>query len=293
MIVAVNGREMTAATVPVVSDLLARMRNVGLQPVLQPDLSKWLAGQGVTGAVTHTAQGTLAPGAEMLISLGGDGTFLDSVVLAAASGTPVLGINLGRLGFLSSIPVEELDKALSALSNRRFTLEERTQLRVDGDHALGANTVALNEVSVHKRDSSTMLTVHAYVDGRFLNTYWADGLIVATPTGSTAYSLSCGGPVLDPSCDSLVITPIAPHNLNVRPYVLPDRSRITLIVDAREDKYLVNMDSRSVPCSGHAPISITKAPHTARLVRLPDQDFLHTLRTKLTWGLDVRTGPPG
>lgn len=293
MIVAVNGREMTPATASVVHDLLARMRKVGLQPVLQPALSKWLTGHGFTGAVTHTTKEALAPGAEMLISLGGDGTFLDSVTLAATSGTPVLGINLGRLGFLSSIPLEALDKALDALAQRRFTLEERTQLRVDGDHAFGANTVALNEVSVHKRDSSTMLTVHAYVDGRFLNTYWADGLIVATPTGSTAYSLSCGGPVLDPGCDSMVVTPIAPHNLNVRPYVLPDRSRITLIVDAREDLYLVNMDSRSVTCTGHAPISITKAPLTARLVRLPDQDFLHTLRTKLTWGLDVRTGPPG
>lgn len=292
MIVAVNGREMSPATAPVVADLLGRMRKAGLQPVLQPDLSKWLQASGTSGEVTHTAADSLPPKAEVLISLGGDGTLLDSVALSGTSGIPVLGINLGRLGFLSSIPLEGVETALSALAQRRYTLEERTQLRVDGDHPLGTNTIALNEVSVHKRDSSTMLTVHAYVDGRYLNTYWADGLIVATPTGSTAYSLSCGGPVLDPSCDSIVITPIAPHNLNVRPYVLPDRSRITLIVDAREDKYLVNMDSRSVACTGHAPIAISTAPHTARLVRLPESDFLQTLRAKLTWGLDVRTGPP-
>jgi NAD+ kinase len=155
-----------------------------------------------------------------------------------------------------------------------------------------APDLALNEVGVHKRDTAAMIAVHTYLDDRFLNTYWSDGLIIATPTGSTAYSLSCGGPLMDPGCQALAITPIAPHNLNVRPFVVPDSVVVTLMVETRGDRYLVNRDARSTTLAEQTPITIRKAVQPARLVQLEGMDFLDTLRNKLNWGLDARSVPP-
>ena len=285
---------MASAMAPEVARVLERMNAHGLQPCLDEDLTAWLTANGLSvkgGTLTRTA-GRLKD-IDMVLSLGGDGTFLDSVAMVGRAGIPVLGINLGRLGFLSSVPLEETDQAFEAISKGRFTLEERSVVQVDGAAAqLGERNFALNEVSLHKRDSSSMITVHATVGDRFLNTYWADGLIVATPTGSTAYSLSCGGPLLDPRCDSLVITPISPHNLNVRPFVVPDHYPIRLIAEARGGKYLVNLDSRSVTLEASTELTITKAPFSVQLVHLEGNDFMSTLRAKLIWGLDVRSAPP-
>jgi NAD+ kinase len=215
------------------------------------------------------------------------------VALVGHHGIPVLGINLGRLGFISHVQLEEVGSALDRVARGAFRLDERSMLSLEGHNGDQDDWPhALNEVSVHKRDTYTMVAVHAYLDGQFLNTYWSDGLIVATPTGSTAYSLSCGGPLLDPHSKALVLTPIAPHNLNVRPYVVPDDVTITLVVEARGDKYLVNRDSRSSTLAEPVPLTIRKAPFAARLVQLEGVAFMDTLRTKLNWGLDARSAPP-
>ena len=162
----------------------------------------------------------------------------------------------------------------------------------DHQELLGDNNFALNEVSIHKRDSASMIAVHVHLGADYLNTYWADGLIIATPTGSTAYSLSCGGPVLYPTSDAFVINPICPHNLNVRPFVVPDHYTITLKLEARSDRCLMNLDSRSVAIDGQSQITIRRARFSVKMVQLESSDFLETLRTKLSWGLDVRSGPP-
>jgi NAD+ kinase len=186
-----------------------------------------------------------------------------------------------------------VDATLQAIMERRFSLEERGLLALEGCAGFGEQHFALNELSVQKRDSATMIAVHMHLDGRFLNTYWADGIIVATPTGSTAYSLSCGGPLLAPDCDAMVITPISPHNLNVRPFVLPGSSTLTLNVDARGEKYLVNLDSRSIILDRPTDLTLRRADHRIKLVHLEGQDFLETLRSKLAWGLDIRSARPG
>ena len=230
---------------------------------------------------------------DLLVSMGGDGSFLDSVDFIGSSPVPVLGINLGRLGFLSNTRIEDVDATLQAIMERRFTIEERGLLAMEGCAGFGQHNTALNEVSLHKRDGATMIAIHAHLDGRFLNTYWADGIIIATPTGSTAYSLSCGGPLLAPGCDAMVVTPISPHNLNVRPFVLPGESTLTLNVDARGEKYLVNLDSRSEVLDQPCDLVVRRASYRVKLVQMEGQDFLDTLRSKLAWGLDIRSAKPG
>jgi NAD+ kinase len=274
-----------------VVEVLDRMEKAGLSLLLTPDLAEFLEGSG--HKVRWDVNGMDLSGLDAIISLGGDGSMLDTVRVVERSQVPILGINLGRLGYLSNVRLEGLEAAVEALQQGRFTLEDRSLVEVSGcGPEVDAANFALNEVSIHKRDSSSMITLHAYLGERFLNTYWADGLIVATPTGSTAYSLSCGGPLLDPTCKDLVITPIAPHNLNVRPLVVPDHHTIRLVVETRNDNYLLNLDSRSVTLEEDTEIVIRRAPFTVRLVQFHEQDFLDTLRTKLTWGLDARSSPP-
>ncbi len=293
MRIGIHGRSLTPETADAALRVITGMGAHGLVPVVERAFADQLnALHRTLPANTEMMERAKMPALDMLLSLGGDGTFLDSVAMTGRSGVPVLGINLGRLGFLSNTRLEDADQALRMIAARKFSIEERGLLTLEGSAEFGEQPFALNEVSLHKRDSSSMITVHAYVDDRFLNTYWADGLIVASPTGSTAYSLSCGGPLLDPGCDAMVITPIAPHNLNVRPFVVPGSVTIRLMAEARGDKYLVNLDSRSTTLERTSELRIRRADHRVKLVHLEGQDFLDTLRDKLTWGLDVRSGPP-
>jgi len=292
---AVNGRNMDTAMAPVVSDVVGRMRLAGIEPVLTANLAAWLAQCGfpVPSAVlpADTEDPKELSGIDLCISLGGDGTLLDSVALVGRASVPVLGINLGRLGFLSSVRIEEVDAALAALKLGRYALQDRSLLEVVGQDALlGSACFALNEVSVHKRDSASMIAVRVYLDEDYLNTYWSDGLILATPTGSTAYSLSCGGPILYPTSDAVVINPISPHNLNVRPFVVPDSFSIRLELEARGDLCLLNLDARGHSIDGRSRITVRRAPFSLRMVQLEGHDFLKTLREKLNWGLDLRSG---
>ena len=227
---------------------------------------------------------------DLLISFGGDGTLLDTVTMIKNSNIPVLGINAGRLGFLANINQDDILLAVKALKNRDYNLDERSLLHVENQIILSENNsnFALNEITVHKKDSSSMLKIEAFLDDEFLNTYWADGLIIATPTGSTAYSLSCGGPIIIPGSNNFVITPISPHNLNLRPMVVGDNVSIKLKAASRESFFLVSMDSRSVTLENNEEILIKKADFKLQLIELPDHNFLKTVRNKLFWGKDSR-----
>jgi NAD+ kinase len=226
---------------------------------------------------------------DCMISLGGDGTLLDTVTLIREKNIPVLGVNFGRLGFLASLGKEDIQTAVTALIERTYVIEKRTLIHLDADIPLfGETPYALNEFAIHKRDTSPMIKIHTYLNGEFLNTYWADGLIVSTPTGSTGYSLSCNGPVVFPESGSFVITPVAPHNLNVRPIVIPDNNIISFEVEGRMDQFICALDSRKETVGRTVQLAVRKESFTISLIRLNENNFLQTLRKKLAWGFDTR-----
>jgi NAD+ kinase len=226
---------------------------------------------------------------EFIISLGGDGTLLDTVTLVRDKDISIMGINFGRLGFLASIGKEDIKTAIQAIAKRTFVVDKRTLIHLDADLPLfGSIPYALNEFSLHKRDTASMIKIHTYLNGEFLNTYWADGLIMATPTGSTGYSLSCGGPILFPDSGSFVITPIAPHNLNARPIVVPDDHVISFEVESRSENIICSLDSRREIVGKNVSLAVRKESFTINLLRLNENSFLQTLHNKLTWGLDRR-----
>ncbi len=226
---------------------------------------------------------------DFILSLGGDGTMLKAASLACEAKVPLLGINLGRLGFLSNVEKMHVDQAIDKLAAEQYVIEERSMLAVTGNKPLfTAQPYALNDFTLHKRDTSSMITIHTYIDDEFLNTYWADGLIVATPTGSTGYSLACGGPIIFPGSRSFVITPIAPHNLNMRPLVIRDDVRISFAIEGRAENFLCTMDSRYETITDEYKITVHKAAYTTRLVVLEGMRYMATMREKLLWGLDKR-----
>ncbi|HEX7367065.1 MAG TPA: NAD kinase [Pelobium sp.] len=237
----------------------------------------------------ETHEALVSGNVEVMISLGGDGTMLDTVALVKDSGIPMIGINFGRLGFLASINKEGIKSAIDGLINRQFTLDVRRLLKVETSTGLfGDLNFALNDVTMMKRDTSAMILIHCYLNGEFLNSYWADGLIVATPTGSTAYSLSCGGPIVFPQSGNFVITPISPHNLNVRPVILSDENELTFEIEGRSPKYLLTCDSRTEVINPGTQLKLKRADFDINLVRLNNQTYLSTLRNKLLWGIDTR-----
>lgn len=236
-----------------------------------------------------TAHAELQGQTDVLVSLGGDGTLLDTLALIRDSGIPVIGINFGRLGFLASINKDEIKTAIEALKNKEYSLDKRTLLSLESSYSLfGEENFALNDITIHRRDNSAMMIIHAYMNNEFVNSYWADGLIIATPTGSTAYSLSCGGPIIFPSSQNFVITPIAPHNLNVRPVIIPDDVSLRFEVEARSAKFLVSCDSRTETVDRSVKITLNKAAFHVNLIRLNNESYLTTLRNKLLWGIDTR-----
>lgn len=226
---------------------------------------------------------------EFIISLGGDGTLLDTVTLVRDKPISIVGVNFGRLGFLASIGREEVEVAVRSIAQRTYVEDKRTLIHLDASLPMfGSVPYALNDFSIHKRDVANMIKIHTYLNGEFLNTYWADGLIVATPTGSTGYSLSCNGPVVFPDSGCFVITPVAPHNLNVRPIVVPDTNIISFEIESRSDQVICALDSRRELVSKNVQLAVRKEQFDIRLVRLRENNFLQTLRNKLTWGLDKR-----
>ena len=227
---------------------------------------------------------------DLLISIGGDGTFLETMHIIRDSGIPVLGINTGRLGFLASTHKNEIKEVIRHVHEEKYRLQSRSVLKLETkENLFGENNFALNELTIHKKDSSSMITIHTYIGDLYLNSYWADGLIIATPTGSTAYSLSCGGPIIVPGAKSYVITPIAPHNLNVRPIVVPDDRTIRLRIEGRDaEEFLCTLDSRSVTIDSSVELTIKRADFELNAIQTENQNFLNTIRNKMMWGLDHR-----
>ena len=241
------------------------------------------------GTTTFYLSDDLSTDIEFVISLGGDGTLLDTVALVRDKVIPIMGINFGRLGFLASIGRDELADAVKALKKQTYVIDKRTMIHLDASISMFGNVpFALNEFSIHKRDTAPMIKIHTYLNGEFLNTYWADGLIVATPTGSTGYSLSCNGPIVFPEAGSFLITPVAPHNLNVRPIIVPDDNIISFEIESRSDNVICALDSRREIVSKNVQLAVKKESFLLNLVRLTENNFLQTLHNKLTWGLDKR-----
>ncbi len=240
-------------------------------------------------AMEFSDEDEIIAGFDFMLSLGGDGTLLETVTIIRDKGTPVIGINLGRLGFLASVSKNDIYYAIDELLKGSFGLDKRSLLYLEcNDPLFGTMNFALNDFVIHKNDTSSMITVHAFINGEFLNSYWGDGLIVSTPTGSTGYNLSCGGPILFPQSGSFAVTPVSPHNLNVRPIIISDQSVLSFEVEGRSNSFLVSMDSRSCSVGYETQMAIRRAPFTVNLVKLNSSNYLKTLRTKLNWGVDVR-----
>jgi len=224
-----------------------------------------------------------------LFSIGGDGTFLDSVHLVGNKKIPVLGFNFGRMGFLSVVQIDKIDNVLNAIFDNQYAIEERSLITLqDENNTFGNMNVGLNEVCFSRKEPYSLLTINVWVDGLFLNRYWGDGLIIATPTGSTAYSLSCAGPILCPDVKSFVLSPIASHNLTVGSIVIPDSSMIKVVVECREKEFCVNVDSSSSDFKSGSKFIVTKNKYDFNIVRLLNDNFFNTIREKLSWGIDVR-----
>lgn len=291
MRIAIYGRDFSDNVLPFVQEVFNALAQQPVTILVYSKFHKFIKDkvklpQIITTFSTHAE---LLIEVDVLLSLGGDGTLLDTLSLIRDSQIPVIGINFGRLGFLASINKNEIKAAIESLVNGQYTLDKRSILSLESKNGLfGDENFALNDMTIHRRDNSAMMIIHAYMNGEFVNSYWADGLIIATPTGSTAYSLSCGGPIILPNAQNFVITPIAPHNLNVRPIIVPDDVKLTFEIEARSTKFLVSCDSRTETVDRSVKISINKANFNVNLLRLNNESYLTTLRNKLLWGIDTR-----
>lgn len=274
-----------------VQQLLDELDKENIQPVIyQPFYEMIQSSVRFSDKTTvFSDSNDLTDSIDFAISLGGDGTLLDTVTLVRDKNIPVLGINFGRLGFLASIGSKEIHIAVQSLVKRTILIDKRSLIHLDASKPLfGDVPYGLNEFAIHKTDTSPMIKIHTYLNGEFLNTYWADGVIVATPTGSTGYSLSCNGPVVFPESSSFVITPVAPHNLNVRPIIVPDDNIISFEIEGRTDHFICALDSRKELVDKKVQLAVRRESFTLSLVRLNENNFLQTLRNKLSWGLDTR-----
>lgn len=291
MKIAIYGREFNDTVLPYVQEVFNALEQNKIEAIVFEKFHQFITGKVILPKTVSTFKDNTAliGQADLLISLGGDGTLLDTLALIRDSGIPVIGINFGRLGFLASVNKDEIGKAITALLKKEFSLDKRSLLRIESENNLfNGENFALNDITIHRRDDSAMMLINAYMNDEFINSYWADGLIIATPTGSTAYSLSCGGPIIFPSSESFVITPVAPHNLNVRPLIVPDHVSLTFQVEARSAKFLVSCDSRTETVDGSVKIILKKADFDVNLIRLNEESYLTTLRNKLLWGIDTR-----
>jgi NAD+ kinase len=290
MKIAVYGRQFNDSVIPDIQLVFDNLAQYQTQIYVHPQLHDYIADKikNVHYELLQEAK-PLKGFIDIFLTLGGDGTMLDMVKLIRDSGIPVIGINFGRLGFLASVNKSDIPAAIYAVVNKDFTLDSRVLLQMDSEEKIfGDNNFALNDITIHKRDDAAMITTHASLNGEFLNSYWGDGIIISTPTGSTAYSLSCGGPIIFPQSNNIVVTPIAPHNLNVRPVVLSDKSVLSFDVECRSANYLVSCDSRTAIIDKTMKFDIRRADFHLNLVRLSNESYLSTLRNKLLWGLDAR-----
>ena len=290
MKIAIHGRNFPESARPYIQSMFEELAKRQATVIISQDYRDFLD----NAAVMHYSQETYnldegVSDADFIFSLGGDGTLLDAVTHVGAHQIPIIGINIGRLGFLATVAPASVRLMIDALFNEQYSIDERTLVSVRSSQDIfGKLPFGLNDFTITRTQTSSMITVHSYLDGEFLNSYWADGLIISTPSGSTGYSLSCGGPVLLPQTNNFIITPISPHNLNVRPMIVMDSCQLSFEVESRSGNFLAALDSRSFTVDTSVRISVQKESFKARLVKLNDDNFLNTLRSKLNWGWDIR-----
>jgi NAD+ kinase len=291
MNVAIYSRKIYRNEVSFFKRFFKHLDDLNWKPILEASFAEKLIKKMGIGVEFETFNhySDLQTGIDLAVSVGGDGTFLKTVSYIRSSGVPIIGINTGRLGFLANTSTEDFEQTLEKVKNKEFVFQKRSLLRVQTDENIfGDDNFAFNELAVHKKDTSSMITVDASLDNKFLNSYWADGLIVSTPTGSTAYSLSCGGPIITPGCAVHILTPIAPHNLNVRPVVVPDDLPIKLRILGRDRKFLMTLDSHSKSVKNGTEVMLYKADFMINVVKFEENNFLDTIRNKMMWGIDQR-----
>ncbi len=292
MKVAIFGQYYQNDTRPIIKDIFVFFNKNNVEMVIEENFLKILYEEKIIEKTykTFTSHTDLDSSFDILISIGGDGTILRAATYVRDSGIPILGVNAGRLGFLAKVQKENIAAFLQIVMEKKYCITERSLLSMECSPALSQLDInfAMNEVSVNRKDTTSMITIETFLNGEYLSSYWADGLIISTPTGSTGYSLSCGGPILTPDVKALIIAPIAPHNLNARPLVIPDDTEITLKVSGREEQYLVALDSRIIAINNNTELKIKKTPFHINMVEIPEETFFKTLRNKLLWGEDKR-----
>lgn len=291
MNIAIYGRPVNTAQLTLASTVLQALKANDCKCYIHQPYEYFLASNKIKthNFSTFMQADEIRGKVDFLFSIGGDGTLLDTTLLVRDSQIPIIGINAGRLGFLSGISDQNFETALQSLAKGYYSIDQRSLLQLESNKSLFENeSLALNDFTLHKKETSSMITIHTYLNGEYLNSYWADGVIIATPTGSTGYSLSCGGPIIMPQSENFIITPIAPHNLNVRPIIVSDKNVISLEVEGRSQNFMATMDSRSATIDSTYQLAIKKADFDLKLVRLNNDNFLKTLRSKLNWGLDSR-----
>lgn len=293
MKVAIYGQYYQNSTEPIIKDIFVFFNRNAVEMVIEADFLKLLYEKKIVEKEykTFSSHTELDHSFDMLLSIGGDGTILRAATLVRDSGIPILGVNAGRLGFLASVQKENIADFLQSVIEKKYSISPRSLLSlqcIPENADIRDLNFAMNEISVSRKDTTSMITIETYLNDEYLSAYWADGLIIATPTGSTGYSLSCGGPILTPDVNSLVITPIAPHNLNARPLVIPDSKEIRLKVSGREEFYLVSLDSRIISVRKESVLIIKQTPFKINMVEIPEETFFKTLRNKLLWGEDKR-----
>lgn len=293
MKIAIFGQYYQNDTRPIIRDIFVFLNANNVELVIEENFLKILYEQEILKKQYKTFKdhSCLDTSFDVLISIGGDGTILRAATFVRDLGIPIIGVNAGRLGFLAKVQKENIESFLQLVIEKKYTISKRALLSLKcspENQEIKELNFAMNEITVSRKDTTAMITVETSLNNEYLNSYWADGLIVSTPTGSTGYSLSCGGPVVTPDVKSFVITPIAPHNLNARPLVIPDDTIIKLKVSGREEQYLVSLDSRIATLNNNSVLTITKTPFYINMVEIPDETFLKTLRNKLLWGEDKR-----
>ncbi|WP_124978972.1 NAD kinase [Nonlabens xiamenensis] len=287
--IAIYGRYLHDDTLPTCRELLYLLLEKGCEVAIENEFHTMLLEQGVGAGIPGFE--TLDASYDVLISIGGDGTVLRAVSFVGKTDIPVIGVNTGRLGFLATLHKDQLKEAVVALFEGRYQLSKRSLITLSSSHAdqhTPPHNFALNEVTVSRMNTTSMIQIETMLNGELLTSYWADGLIVSTPTGSTGYSLSCGGPLISPDTDAFVLTPIAPHNLNARPLVIPDHTKIELRISGREEEFLASLDNRIASYPNETILTLKKADFTIDLIELTDQSFIKTIREKLLWGEDKR-----
>ena len=289
--VSIYSQKINSNNIEYYINLFEILKKNNWNPVVYSQLKKVLVKKKILDEKTDEFNNykDLQSGIDLSLSIGGDGTFIENVKFIRDSQVPILGINTGRLGFLSNTSKNNIAESIDLIIDKKYTHQKRSLIRVDtADNIFGEDNFAINEITLQKKDTSSMIRVHASLEEKYLNSYWADGVIVSTPSGSTAYNLSCGGPIITPGCQVHILTPIAPHNLNVRPIVVPDHMNIKLKIEGRNRSYLISLDGKSHSIKQDEEVIIQKADYMINVIKFDDNNFLDTIRNKMNWGEDKR-----